>query len=163
MLRYRDPRRRPRRAVDDARRPRRACGSRNPDFGWAFGGRLLVNLGNALGTTYLLYFLQDDLRLDDPQGGLLVLTLVYLVFTLAATVWGGAASDRTGRRRPFVAVAAALAGDRGIAAGRFPAFGVALVAAAFLGAGYGAYMSVDQALITAVLPDAPTARRTSAS
>jgi MFS family permease len=30
---------------------------------------------------------------------------------------------------------------------------MALVAAAFLGAGYGAYMSVDQALITAVLPD----------
>ncbi len=37
-----------------------------------------------------------------------------------------------------------------------PAYGVALVAAAFLGAGYGAYMSVDQALVTAVLPDAAT-------
>lgn len=26
----------------------------NPDFAWAFGGRLLVNLGNAFGTTYQL-------------------------------------------------------------------------------------------------------------
>ena len=80
----------------------------NPDFAWAFGGRLFVNLGNAFGTTYLLYFLQDDLKLHDPDAGLLVLTLVYLVFTLAATVLGGLWSDRSGRRRPYVAVAAVL-------------------------------------------------------
>ena len=35
-----------------------------------------------------------------------------------------------------------------------PTYGSALVGAALLGAGYGAYMSVDQALVTAVLPDA---------
>jgi hypothetical protein len=126
----------------------------NPDFAWAFGGRLLVNLGNAFGTTYLLYFLQDDLKLSDPDAGLLILTLVYLVFTLAATVLGGVRSDRSGRRRPFVATAAVLQAIASFLLTFFPSFGVALVAAAFLGAGYGAYMSVDQALITAVLPDA---------
>jgi hypothetical protein len=31
-----------------------------------------------------------------------------------------------------------------------------MIAGGFLGAGYGAYMSVDQALVTAVLPDAQT-------
>lgn len=127
---------------------------RNADFGWAFGGRLLVNLGNALGTTYLLYFLQDDLKLADPNGGLLLLSAVYLVFTLAATVWGGRASDRSGRRRRFVAVAALLQAIAAFLLTAFPAYGVAIAAAAFLGAGYGAYMSVDQALVTAVLPDA---------
>lgn len=126
----------------------------NPDFAWAFGGRLAVNLGNALGTTYLLYFLQDDLKLHDPDSGLLVLTLVYLIFTLIATVLGGRASDRSGRRRPYVAVAAGLQAIASLLLTAFPHFGVALVAAGFLGAGYGAYMSVDQALITAVLPDA---------
>lgn len=126
----------------------------NPDFAWAFGGRLAVNLGNALGTTYLLYFLQDDLRLEDPNAGLLFLTLVYLVFTLTATVLGGRASDRTGRRRPYVAVAAGLQAVASLLLTAFPHYAVALVAAAFLGAGYGAYMSVDQALVTAVLPDA---------
>jgi MFS family permease len=126
----------------------------NPDFAWAFGGRLLVNLGNAFGTTYLLYFLQDDLKLSDPDAGLLILTLVYLVFTLAATVLGGVRSDRSGRRRPYVAVAAVLQAIASFLLTFFPSFGVALVAAAFLGAGYGAYMSVDQALVTAVLPDA---------
>jgi MFS family permease len=124
------------------------------DFEWAFGGRLLVNLGNALGTTYLLYFLQDDLKLKDPDSGLLLLSLVYLVFTLIATVLGGRASDRSGRRRPYVALAALLQAIASFLLTAFPTYGVAIVGAAFLGAGYGAYMSVDQALITAVLPDA---------
>ncbi len=127
---------------------------RNADFGWAFGGRTLVNVGNALGTTYLFYFLQDDLKLAHPADGLLVLTLVYLVFTLVATVWGGRASDRSGRRRPYVAIAAFLQAIASLLLTVAPTFGAALVAAAFLGAGYGAYMSVDQALVTAVLPDA---------
>ena len=81
---------------------------RHPDYAWAFAGRLLVNLGNALGTTYLLYFLTDGLRVADPEGSLLVLTLVYLVATVAATWGGGVLSDRTGRRRVFVAGAAVL-------------------------------------------------------
>jgi MFS family permease len=78
----------------------------NPDFAWAFGGRLLVNLGNAFGTVYLLYFLQDGLKLAQPEDALLGLTLIYLVFTLLATVLAGYVSDRTGRRRVFVATAA---------------------------------------------------------
>ena len=127
---------------------------RSPDFGWAFGARLLVNLGNAFGTTYLLYFLRDDLKVHDPDGSLLVLTVIYLVFTLAATYAGGILSDRTGRRRVFVATASILQAIAAFQLTFFPSFGMALVAAAFLGAGYGAFMSVDQALITAVLPDA---------
>jgi MFS family permease len=125
----------------------------HPDFGWAFGGRMLVNLGNALGTTYLLYFLQDDLRLGDPDTGLLVLTVVYLVFSIGATIIGGRRSDRSGRRRNWVAIAAFLQAIASLLLTFFPHYGVAVVAGAFLGAGYGAYMSVDQALVTAVLPD----------
>jgi len=127
---------------------------RSPDFGWAFGARLLVNLGNALGTTYLLYFLRDDLRVHDPDGHLLILTVIYLVFTLMATYAGGILSDRSGRRRVFVAIASVSQAIAALQLTFFPSFGMALVAAAFLGAGYGAFMSVDQALITAVLPDA---------
>jgi MFS family permease len=127
---------------------------RSADFGWAFGGRLLVNVGNALGTTYLLFFLRDDLRVHDPDAHLLVLTVVYLIFTVSATYTGGVLSDRSGRRRIFVATAATLQAIAAFQLTFFPSFGMALVAAGFLGAGYGAYMSVDQALITAVLPDA---------
>jgi MFS family permease len=125
-----------------------------PDFAWAFSGRLLVNLGNAFATSYLLFFLRDDLHVPDPDHSLLVLTLVYLVFTLLATYVGGLLSDRTGRRRFFVAQASALQGVAALLLALHPAMDSAVVAAALLGAGYGAFMSVDQALVTAVLPDA---------
>jgi MFS family permease len=133
-----------------------AAPARHPDYAWAFAGRLLVNLGNALGTTYLLYFLTDGLRVADPEGALLVLTLVYLVATVAATWGGGVLSDRTGRRRIFVAGAAVLQAAACTVLVLAPGWASALVAGALLGAGYGAYTSVDQALVTQVLPDART-------
>lgn len=130
--------------------------ARSPDYAWAFAGRLLVNLGNALGTTYLLYFLTDGLRVADPEGSLLVLTLVYLVATVTATWGGGILSDRTGRRRVFVAGAAVLQAAACAVLVVAPSWPSALVAGLLLGAGYGAYTSVDQALVTQVLPDART-------
>ena len=133
-----------------------AAPARHPDYGWAFGGRLLVNLGNALGTTYLLYFLTDGLRMADPEGSLLVLTLVYLVATVASTWAGGVLSDRTGRRRVFVAGAAVLQALACAVLVVAPSWPSALVAGVLLGAGYGSYTSVDQALVTQVLPDART-------
>jgi MFS family permease len=129
---------------------------RSPDYAWAFAGRLLVNLGNALGTTYLLYFLTDDLRVADPEGALLVLTLVYLAATVAATWGGGILSDRTGRRRVFVAGAAVLQAAACVVLVVAPSWSSALLAGVLLGAGYGAYTSVDQALVTQVLPDLQT-------
>jgi MFS family permease len=150
------------RAPDAAERPRslhsalRATSraSSSPDYAWAFAGRLLVNLGNALGTTYLLYFLTDGLRVADPEDSLLVLTVVYLVATVAATWGGGILSDRTGRRRVFVGLAAVLQALACAVLVVAPSWPSALLAGALLGAGYGAYTSVDQALVTQVLPDA---------
>ena len=130
--------------------------ARHPDYAWAFGGRLLVNLGNALGTTYLLYFLTDGLRVADPEGSLLVLTVVYLLATVTATWGGGVLSDRTGRRRVFVGGAAVLQALACAVLVLAPSWPSALVAGLLLGAGYGAYTSVDQALVTQVLPDART-------
>ena len=127
-----------------------------PDFAWAFGGRVAVNIGNALGTTYLLYFFTNDLRLKDPDTALLEVTAIYLVFTLITTYGGGVLSDRSGRRRMFVAVASVLQGIAAVLLVIWPSFGTTLVAGAFLGAGYGAFLSVDQALVTQVLPDAQT-------
>ena len=40
----------------------------HPDFGWAWLTRFLVNLGNALGTLYLFFYLQDAVGHDDPGG-----------------------------------------------------------------------------------------------
>jgi MFS family permease len=127
-----------------------------PDFGWTLASRVLVNFGNAFGTSLLLYFLQDGLRVPDAENVLLVLILIYMVFVVVASLVLGRLSDRLGRRKAFVFVAAALQGVAALMLAFVPVLGVAMVAAGILGLGYGCFLSVDQALATQVLPDAHT-------
>ena len=129
---------------------------KNPDFGWTLLGRILVNLGNALGTTQLLYFLQFGLNrpVETVQDDLLLLTLVYMVFFIISALGVGKISDRIGQRKVFVYVAAYLQAIAAALLAFVPDFNIALVGAGLLGLGYGSFMAVDQALATQVLPDA---------
>jgi MFS family permease len=128
---------------------------KHPDFAWTLSGRVLVNVGNALGTGLLLYFLEFGLHLSasDANDALLELVLVYMVFIVIASLVGGRLSDRIGRRKPFVIVAAILQAIAALLLGLVPVFEVALVGGALLGLGYGTFLAVDQALATQVLPD----------
>ncbi|MEO9104206.1 MAG: MFS transporter [Terrimesophilobacter sp.] len=126
-----------------------------PDFGWTLLSRILVNFGNAFGTGLLLYFLQDGLGFaagDPAQNALLVLTLIYMVFVVAASLVLGRLSDKLGRRKMFVFAASALQALAALLLAFVPSFEVAWVAAGLLGLGYGCFLSVDQALATQVLP-----------
>ena len=49
-------------------------------------GRVLVNIGNALGTTQLLYFLAFGLGRTDVVNDLFTLTIVYMIFFVASKV-----------------------------------------------------------------------------
>lgn len=127
---------------------------RHPDFGWAWLTHCLVNLGNDLGTLYLLYFLANAAHYHDPQTGLLILMVLYAVALLAAGAVCGALSDRSGRRKPFVigsAVVMALAAALLVVS---PTWEAALPAAPLLGAGFGTYWAAAPALLTQVLPAA---------
>ncbi|MGA7205810.1 MAG: MFS transporter [Specibacter sp.] len=126
---------------------------RFPDFGWTLLSRILVNLGNAFGTSLLLYFLMYGLHLPDAETSLIILTLVYMIFVIAASLWLGRLSDKLGRRRSFVFLASVLQAAAALILAFIPTFGAATVGAAFLGLGYGCFLSVDQALATEVLPD----------
>jgi MFS family permease len=126
----------------------------HPDFGWAWLTRFLVNLGNALGTLYLFFYLQDAVGHDDPEAGVFVLTGIYAAMLVATTVVGGIWSDRVGRRRVFVTVAGLVAATASVILAVTQTWPGAVLAAVVLGAGYGVYTSVDFALITQVLPDA---------
>ncbi|MFQ4148172.1 MFS transporter [Arthrobacter sp. LAPM80] len=124
-----------------------------PDFGWTLLSRILVNLGNAFGTSLLLYFLMYGLKVPDAEGSLILLTLVYMVFVIVASLWLGRLSDKLGRRRVFVFGSSVLQAAAALILAFIPTVEAATVGAALLGLGYGCFLSVDQALATEVLPD----------
>ena len=127
---------------------------KHPDFAWTLTSRILINIGNALGTTQLFYFLKYGLKVDDPNGDLLLLICVYTVFVVLASLILGRLSDSWGRRKPFVTFAAILQAAAALLLALVPNLPAAMVAAALLGLGYGCFLAVDQALATQVLPEA---------
>ncbi len=90
----------------------------------------------------------------DAENSLLILLLIYLVFFVIAALVLGRVSDRIGRRKVFVYIAAYLQAIAALILAFVPDLHVAYFAAGLLGLGYGCYMAVDQALATQVLPDA---------
>jgi MFS family permease len=129
---------------------------KHPDFAWAFASRFMFILAYAFLVTYQAYYLLDHLGSaeDEVPQQIFLGTLTQAVVVVLASVVGGRLSDRTRRRKPFVAVAAAV---YGVAlwliavAGDFDGF---LVGMAVGGLGFGLYMAVDLALVADVLPDA---------
>jgi MFS family permease len=131
-----------------------------PDFAWAWLTRFLMCLAVAMGTLYLLYFLRDAIhysRLFPGQtaaDGLLILILIYTAGLVLTAIVGGIISDRVGRRKIFVTVSGAVIASAAVLLTFVETWNAAIGAAVLFGVGYGAYLSVDQALITQVLPAA---------
>ncbi|OJX72259.1 MFS transporter [Leifsonia sp. 71-9] len=125
----------------------------HPDFGWTLLSRILVNFGNAFGTSLLLYFLEFGLKDPDADDDLLILILIYMVFVIIASLVFGRLSDRLGRRKAFVFLSSAIQGVAALLLAFVPELTAAMIAAGLLGLGYGCFLSVDQALATQVLPD----------
>lgn len=128
----------------------------HPDFGWTLLSRVLVNFGNAFGTSLLLYFLMFQLRDTNAEENLILLTLVYMVFVVFSALVLGRLSDKLERRKIFVFASSSIQAFAALLLAFFPSLPVALVAAGLLGLGYGCFLSVDQALATQVLPDPAT-------
>src|SRR5215472_3136653 len=133
---------------------------RHPDFAWAWLTRFAVNLGNAMALLYLLYFLRDKIHYSrlfpgqKAENGLLILILIYTVAVVLTAVTGGVISDRTGRRKLPVTVSGLVMAVPAVMLALWPSWPVAVASAAIIGLGFGVYLSVDQALVTQVLPSA---------
>lgn len=124
------------------------------DFRWALVGRVTVNVGNTLTTCLLIYFLQFELRITNPKPALLILTVTYILSVLSVSVVCGWLSDRVGRRKPFIIGSAALQSVAAVILIASESLPSTVLALAMIGAGYGCYLTVDQALGADVLPDA---------
>ncbi|WP_017572293.1 MFS transporter [Nocardiopsis halotolerans] len=133
---------------------------RYPDFGWAWLTRFLMQTGNAMFTLYLLYFLTDEVRYEElfpgssATDGLLILICVYTAAVVCTTVVAGLVSDRIGRRRGMVFLGGVVSAVPSFLVATFPTWTMGLVCAVVLGIGFGIYLSVDNALVTQVLPAA---------
>lgn len=129
---------------------------RHPDFAWTVASRVLINLGNAIATTMLLYFFTFALGVADPTGFLVFTTVIYMVVTIVASIALGKLSDVLGRRRVFVLASGVAQALAALLLAVAPAESTSIVGAVLLGLGQGCFFAVDQALATQVLPSAET-------
>ncbi|WP_084595889.1 MFS transporter [Microbacterium profundi] len=127
---------------------------RDRNFMWVLASRLAVNIGNALGTALLLFFLLYGVGSPaaTAEDDLLVLIVIYTIFVVAASLAAGSLSDRTGRRKPIVIIAALVQALSAVMILISPTFIGTAIAAGVMGVGYGAYMAVSLALATDLLP-----------
>jgi MFS family permease len=137
----------------------RALLAADQGFGAVFIGRFLIMLAETIAILYLYYYLQDVVHYRDPGEGQLILILVATVAVIIATVVVGRVADVSGGYRRYAVLAAMLMAATGFLLAGFAVWGLVLVCAFTLGAGYGAFQSVSQALSLVVLPSPANAGR----
>ncbi|MFI6317751.1 MFS transporter [Nonomuraea sp. NPDC050556] len=128
---------------------------RHPDFFWAFLGRILIFGGYYMVLTFNIYIAQDYIGLSAGAAARLIplIGAMGLPGFLLAIAVSGPLSDQLGRRKPLV-----LAGGLVIAVSAvfpliWPTVTGLIVSAIVLTIGFGIFISVDQALVSEVLPD----------
>jgi MFS family permease len=127
---------------------------KHPDFGWAWLTRFLVYLSYFTALGYLLYFLQDAVHYQKAAQGVTTFQIILTGTLLIASVLSGILSDKFGRRKVFVMGASLVIALSFLILAFWQTWTGVQLAAAVLGIGFGAYLGVDIALITQVLPSA---------
>jgi MFS family permease len=128
-------------------------------FGAVWAGKFLVMLANSIALLYLYYYLQDVIHYRKPGTGQLILVVVATAATILATVTVGRLADRSGRYRNYAVAATAVLAATGFTLAVIGSWGEVIACAFALGAGFGAFQSVSQALSMTVLPDPGNAGR----
>jgi len=137
---------------------------RNPDFSWVVLTRMLVMMGIYIVQYFMFNYMFYVVRAPEPVSATTIFFVLVTLTALLSTLVAGGASDRFGRKT-MVYVSGAFMAVVG-AAFVFAPYLVpgnllllAYGAAAIFGLGYGAYVSVDWALVADVLPDENTYAR----
>jgi MFS family permease len=128
-------------------------------FGLVFVGKFLIMLAETIALLYLYYYLQDVVHYRHPGDGQLILILIATVAVIIATVAVGRVADLSGGYRRYAVLSSVLMAATGFLLAGFATWALVLVCAFTLGAGYGAFQSVSQALSMVVLPSPANAGR----
>ncbi len=129
-----------------------------PDFYWAFAGRFLLLLGLYMVMNFGLYILTDHMHLTNDEAGTVIAIggLASLVTIVTSTLVAGPLSDRIGRRKLPIFVSSMLFGIAVFIPLVWPTGTAWIIFGAVSGFGLGAFLSVDAALMTEVLPNEET-------
>lgn len=134
---------------------------RNPDFAWAFASRFLLVMGYAFLVTYQAYYLINHLgsSTNDVPHQIYLGTLAQSAALVVASPVAGRLSDRVGRRKVFVAVAAVGYACALLVIATASSLNGYLAGMGISGLGFGVYMAVDLALVVDVLPETDSAAK----
>lgn len=123
-----------------------------PDFGWAWLTRFIPFVGYFLGITYIFYYLEDVVKYPFALQGASTFSIIAAAVSLLSTVVGGFLSDHLKRRKLFVIVGMCIMAVAMLLLAFSQTWLAVVIAAAVLGFGLGAYLAVDVAIVTLVLP-----------
>jgi len=128
---------------------------KHPSYGWAWWSRLLIFFGIAAVQAYQAFYLIIALHfsIETVSTAVFLSTLVLTVMALIFAPIASKVSDRVGRRKPFVIVAALVFAIGLVVVTFATSYPMFLVAMGIIGLGQGVYMAVDLALVSEVLPD----------
>lgn len=130
-----------------------------PDFFWAWLCRLLVLTSVSFVSIYLLYFIIDYLGVSKEEATAVQATgmAIFALLAVVTAVLFGWISDKLGKRKVIIWISCAISAAgmiMGMLSTSVPMF---ICALAIVGAAQGAFLSVDLALLTQVLPNAKDA------
>jgi MFS family permease len=130
----------------------------NPDFAWNWLSKFIFMFGVTFNTTYTVFFFASrlDVTVKEVAGTIAVLSAGSVAATALGAVGGGLLSDRLGRRRVLVMVAALLFTSGAVTMALSSAVPMLFAGSLLCSLGNGAFSSVDQALALDVLPDRGT-------
>ncbi len=124
---------------------------RDPDFAWVLLTRLVMMLGIYTIQTYLQYYMRDAVGVSDPERQTTNFVIIVSLTSLLSALIAGWLSDRFGRKR-MVYISGSFMALVGLVFVVTHSLPIVLAAGAIFGLGYGAYQSVDWALVADVLP-----------
>jgi MFS family permease len=128
-----------------------------PDFFRLITSRFIINMGFYTCTQFLLYYVSDTLKAPNPSD---VVTKIFVISTVSGLIGNfpaGILSDRMSKKL-VIYVSAAVAGTAMLVFLLTQTVTVALGAAFILGIGLGAFLAVEWAFATNLLPEKDEAK-----
>jgi len=124
---------------------------RDPDFAWVLLTRLVMMLGIYTVQDFLQYYMRDAVKVAHPEQQTTNFIIILSLTSLFSALGAGWLSDRFGRKR-MVYISGGFMAFVGLIFIVTQSLPLVLAAGAIFGLGYGAYTSVDWALVADVLP-----------